>query len=61
LIAAWLANAEPASPFARGYVVSQGREVGHDAELIVRIEEGDIWVGGRTHTVVSGTLDWTIE
>ena len=61
LIAAYLANAEPSGPFARGYIVSQGREVGHDAELIIRIEDGDIWVGGRTHTVVSGTLDWNIE
>jgi PhzF family phenazine biosynthesis protein len=61
LIAAYLANAEPAGPFARGYLVSQGREVGHDAELIIRIEDGDIWVGGRTHTVVSGTLDWNAE
>ncbi|HEX7369677.1 MAG TPA: PhzF family phenazine biosynthesis protein, partial [Rhodanobacteraceae bacterium] len=39
-------------------VVSQGREVGHDAELIVRIDGDDVWVGGRTHTVVRGTLDW---
>jgi PhzF family phenazine biosynthesis protein len=61
LIAAYLADAEPAGPFARGYVVSQGREVGHDAELIIRIEGRDIWVGGRTHTVVSGTLDWNTE
>ena len=61
LIAAWLARAEPDGSFARGYVVSQGREVGHDAELIIRIERGDIWVGGRTHTVVSGTLDWNAE
>jgi PhzF family phenazine biosynthesis protein len=61
LIAAYLASAEPAGPFARGYVVSQGREVGHDAELIVRIEGDDIWVGGRTHTVVSGTLDWNTD
>ena len=61
LIAAYLAFAESAGSFARGYVVSQGREVGHDAQLIIRIEDGDIWVGGRTHTVVSGTLDWEIE
>jgi|SRR5690348_7375547 len=58
LIAAYLANAEPTGPFARVYVVSQGREIGHDAELIIRIESGDIWVGGRTHTVVTGNLDW---
>jgi PhzF family phenazine biosynthesis protein len=58
LIAAYLAHAEPEGSFARGYVVSQGREVGHDAELIVRVDHGGIWVGGRTHTVVSGTLEW---
>jgi len=61
LIAAYLANAEPTGPFARGYVVSQGREVGHDAELIIRIDEGEVWVGGRTHTVVTGMLDWDVE
>ena len=58
LIAAYLAKTEPAGPFARGYVVSQGREIGHDAELIVRIDGNGVWVGGRTHTVVQGTLDW---
>ncbi|HET7222657.1 MAG TPA: PhzF family phenazine biosynthesis protein [Rhodanobacteraceae bacterium] len=58
LIAAYLTKAEPAGPFARGYVVSQGCEIGHDAELIVRVEDGDVWVGGCTHTVVRGTLDW---
>jgi PhzF family phenazine biosynthesis protein len=58
LIAAYLAKAEPGGPFAKGYVVSQGREVGHDAELIVRMDGGEVWVGGRTHTIVRGTLDW---
>ncbi|MGH8183371.1 MAG: PhzF family phenazine biosynthesis protein [Rhodanobacteraceae bacterium] len=60
LIAAYLAQAEPAGPLAHGYVVSQGREVGHDAELIVHMDGSDVWVGGHTHTVVSGTLDWNI-
>ena len=60
LIAAYLAQAEPAGPFAHGYTVSQGREVGHDAALIVEMNAGDVWVGGHTHTVVSGTLDWDI-
>ncbi len=58
LIAAYLAKAEPAGPFAHGYVVSQGREVGHDAELVVRIDGGGIWVGGRTNTVIRGALEW---
>lgn len=37
LIAAYLAQSEPTGRYAHGYVVSQGREIGHDAELIIRI------------------------
>jgi PhzF family phenazine biosynthesis protein len=58
LIAAYIAHAEPHGALARGYQVSQGREIGHDARLIVRIDGTSIWVGGRSHTVVDGTLDW---
>jgi PhzF family phenazine biosynthesis protein len=63
LIAAYLAHAEPEGALASGYVVSQGREIGHDARLVVHILPGaiwpnPIWVGGRTHTVVDGTLHW---
>lgn len=61
LIAAYIAQAEPHGPLAHGYTVSQGREVGHDARLLVRIEEDAVWVGGRTHTVVEGTLHWQGE
>lgn len=58
LIAAYIAHAEPHGTLARGYQVSQGREIGHDARLIVQIDGTGIWVGGRSHTVVDGTLDW---
>ncbi|MHB1273461.1 MAG: PhzF family phenazine biosynthesis protein [Rhodanobacter sp.] len=58
LIAAYIAHAEPDGPLARGYHVSQGREIGHDARLVVRIEPDAIWTGGRSHTVIDGTLDW---
>lgn len=58
LLAAYLAHAEPHGPLARGYSVSQGREIGHDARLLVRIDGADIWVGGRTHTIVDGKLHW---
>lgn len=58
LIAAYMAHAEPAGAAARGYTVSQGREIGHDARLTVRIEDAAIWVGGHSHTVIDGTLDW---
>ena len=59
LIAAYLAHAEPHGMLARGYQVSQGREMGHDARLIARIEPGAIWIGGRSHSVIDGALDWT--
>jgi PhzF family phenazine biosynthesis protein len=59
LSAAYIVHAEPDGALARGYRVSQGREIGHDARLIVHIDDNAIWVGGRSHTVVDGTLDWT--
>ncbi len=60
LLAAYLAQAEAHRPLARGYAVSQGREIGYDARLLVQIDaDGAVWVGGRTHTIVDGTLRWT--
>ncbi len=58
LIAAWIAHAEPRGPLAQGYRVSQGREIGHDAAIVIRIEDARIWVGGRTRTIVSGNIAW---
>lgn len=58
LLAAYIAHAEPGGALARGYHVSQGREIGHDARLVVQMEGGAIWTGGRSHTVIDGTLDW---
>ena len=59
LIAAWIAQSEPRGPLARGYRVSQGREIGHDACIVVRIDEGgNVWVGGSTDVVIDGTLSW---
>lgn len=40
------------------YTVSQGREVGRDARLELVHEDGRIWVGGRTQSVVVGALRW---
>jgi PhzF family phenazine biosynthesis protein len=59
LIAAYIAHAEPHGALARGYQVSQGREIGHDARLIVHIDRDAIWVGGRSRTVVDGSLAWS--
>jgi len=58
LIAAYIAWQEPDGPLARGYRVSQGREMGRDARIRIRIEGDAVWVGGRTQTVVVGTTRW---
>jgi PhzF family phenazine biosynthesis protein len=60
LIAAYIAQREMHGELARGYRVSQGREMGHDAELIVRIDaDATVWVGGCTRTIVDGRIDWS--
>lgn len=59
LIAAWIAMREPEGPLAQGYRVSQGREIGKDAEILVRIDANGIWVGGATRTVVDGAVAWS--
>ncbi|MFS8063217.1 MAG: PhzF family phenazine biosynthesis protein [Luteimonas sp.] len=58
-LAAWLAS-QDALPSADGfYRISQGREVGHDAIIELQVDDhGEVWSGGRTCTVVSGTIDW---
>lgn len=58
LVAAYLARCEPDGPLAHGYVVSQGREIGRDARIVVRYEDGAAWVGGRATTVVAGHAQW---
>jgi PhzF family phenazine biosynthesis protein len=61
LIAAWIAQDEAAGALARGYRVSQGREMGHDARIVVHIDpDRAVWVGGRTDIVVDGTLRWPL-
>lgn len=56
LIGAYIAQMEPQGALARGYRVSQGREIGHDAQIKIRIEGNDVWVGGQTQTVIMGPL-----
>jgi PhzF family phenazine biosynthesis protein len=68
LLAAYIRHFEPEGALAAGYVVSQGREMGHDATLKIQIDTTAIdrnatiapvvWVGGRSHTVFDGTLRW---
>jgi PhzF family phenazine biosynthesis protein len=65
LLAAFIQAAEPRSSLANGYTVSQGREMGHDATLKIRFETHSdrtvVWVGGQTHTVIDGKLQWQIN
>ena len=58
-LAAWLAS-QDALPGETGfYRISQGREVGHDAIIELQVDDdGEVWSGGRTVTVVSGHIDW---
>ena len=60
LIAAWIAKAEPRGPLAAGYRVSQGREIGRDASILVRIERERIWVGGKARTIIDGRTRWPV-
>ncbi len=58
-LAAWLAMRD-ALPGADGrYRISQGREVGHDAIIELRVDDdGEVWSGGRVVTVVEGHIRW---
>jgi PhzF family phenazine biosynthesis protein len=59
LIAAWIAARGFGGTLARGYRVSQGREIGHDARISVRIDEDkSVWVGGRTDLIADGAVHW---
>lgn len=53
-IAAWLERRGllPAST----YRVSQGRELGRDGRLELRVESGAVWVGGEAVTVIDGMI-----
>jgi PhzF family phenazine biosynthesis protein len=61
LIGAYIAQCDPGSSLARGYRVSQGREIGHDAVIDIEFDaSAAVWVGGRTHTVIDGALRWPL-
>ena len=64
LIAAWIALREPEGALAHGYRVSQGREMGRDASILLQIDQGAqprVWVGGTTRTVIRGHVDWPLD
>jgi PhzF family phenazine biosynthesis protein len=52
-VAAWLAR-DGLAPDA--YVFHQGCKLGRDGHIHVRREGDDLWIGGRTATLIDGTL-----
>ncbi|KGM56892.1 phenazine biosynthesis protein PhzF family [Lysobacter arseniciresistens ZS79] len=59
ILAAWLAHNEALPGRDGRYVASQGREIGADARLQLRVDaDGDVWSGGRVQPVVRGHIDW---
>ncbi len=59
LVAAWL-SAHAALPHADGrYVASQGRELGRDGRVRLRVDaDGEVWLGGEVQPVIRGSIDW---
>ena len=58
-IAAYLHQCGALAAIGNPYTASQGRELGRDGFVQVRVDdEGEVWIGGKTQTVVSGSLGW---
>lgn len=59
-IAAFLDESSALAALGDRYRVSQGREMGRDAELLLRIDaERQVWVGGRCRTLTHGSFSWS--
>lgn len=59
LIAGYLGATGAFPDLARGYRVSQGREIGRDARLVIRYDEsGAAFVGGAVRGVIDGRVDF---
>lgn len=58
-IAAFLDESNALHELGAHYRVSQGREIGRDATLLLRIDEDhEVWVGGESRTVIEGRFFW---
>jgi PhzF family phenazine biosynthesis protein len=55
-----LLHADDALPGHGGrYVASQGREVGRDGLVQVRVDDdGEVWIGGQVQPVIDAVLQW---
>jgi PhzF family phenazine biosynthesis protein len=51
------ANALPGND--RRYTASQGRELGRDGRVALRVDdEGEVWIGGQVQLVIDGRVTW---
>lgn len=58
-IAAFLDEAKALAGLGKRYRVSQGREIGRDATLLLHIDDDhEVWVGGESRTVIEGRFAW---
>ena len=58
-IGAQLAQAGTLPGHGGCHVASQGRELGRDGKVHVRVDaEGDTWIGGHVQRVIDGRVDW---
>lgn len=58
-IAALMHERKTIDEVGRIYTASQGREVHRDGFVQVRVDdEGEVWIGGKTQTVIEGSLSW---
>ncbi|GHA77036.1 PhzF family phenazine biosynthesis protein [Cognatilysobacter bugurensis] len=58
-VAAALADAGRVPGRGGAYLASQGREVGRDGRVEVRVDaEGEVWIGGAVQAVIRGSVDW---
>ncbi len=60
-IAACLAQAGALPGGVDGYVASQGRELGRDGRVLVRVDDaGEVWIGGQVQSVIEGHVHWPV-
>ena len=59
VIAAWLHQRGRLPGGNDAYTASQGRELGRDGLVCVRVDEEDeVWIGGQVQQVIEGHIDW---
>lgn len=58
-IAALLHECGELSRIGNPYTASQGRELGRDGFVQVQVDDaGEVWIGGKTQTVLEGRMGW---